>query len=136
MRGKPSASLANRLASDERNRIAEQLERLGPDGLAEATRKLAEAKAEHDRPIPQETITSFNVPDVQTISWIPVQTKCDSPLDASRKDIDLGVHHKEGVRLPVFVQFEDVKVSLLSASLSLAWTNLIKVGFYHCPCSF
>jgi Zn-dependent M16 (insulinase) family peptidase len=117
VRGRPSASLAARLANDEKTRVAQQVKQLGSEGLAEATRKLAEAKAEHDRPIPQNIITSFKIPDVQSISWIPVQTECGHPQGNLAKEMELKCQNASDKRLPFFVQFETVKVNLFNSLL-------------------
>ena len=58
----------------EQARIANQVEKLGPEGLKEAERKLEAAKKDHNKRIPEEVLTSFVVPDVKSIYWIPVQT--------------------------------------------------------------
>ncbi|KAH8835156.1 Metalloenzyme, LuxS/M16 peptidase-like protein [Flagelloscypha sp. PMI_526] len=74
VKGKPSASLAKALETTEKERVAAQVKKLGPQGLEAATKLLEEAKKEHDTPIPPQIITSFPVPDVKSISWIPVLT--------------------------------------------------------------
>ncbi|KAL1738927.1 Metalloenzyme, LuxS/M16 peptidase-like protein, partial [Schizophyllum fasciatum] len=74
LRGKPSASLVDKLEKDEKERIAKQVEALGPEGLKKAEQELEEAKAEHDKPIPTEILNTFPVPDVKSIAWIPVQS--------------------------------------------------------------
>lgn len=116
--GKPSASMAERLEKDEKARLAKQVEKLGPEGIAEATRLLEEAKAEHARPIPEEVLTAFPVPDVRSISWIPVSSVQEpgkgkplaqigvTPAEALKRHIAA-----DGEDLPFFVQFDDVKVA-------------------------
>ncbi|KAI0307721.1 Metalloenzyme, LuxS/M16 peptidase-like protein [Multifurca ochricompacta] len=101
VRGKPSAAVAERLEKEEKARIAKQKEDLGHEGLAMKARELQEAKAEHERPIPTEILKSFPVPDVKSISWIPVQN---------------------GPPLPFFIQYDHVKSDFVSvhAYLSLA----------------
>jgi Zn-dependent M16 (insulinase) family peptidase len=74
VRGKPSAAFAERLEKEEKARIAKQKADLGPEGLAQKAKELEEAKAEHERPIPTEVLKAFPVPDVKSISWIPVQS--------------------------------------------------------------
>jgi hypothetical protein len=62
------------LEKAEKARIANQVEKLGPEGLKEVERKLEAAKADNTKPIPTGVLTSFPVPDVKSISWIPVQS--------------------------------------------------------------
>ncbi|KAF8922457.1 Metalloenzyme, LuxS/M16 peptidase-like protein [Mucidula mucida] len=111
--GKPSAALAKKLEEDEKARIAEQVKKLGPDGIKEVTKVLEEAKAEHDRPIPTDVLTDFLIPDVKTIAWIPVQSVQEAGKgreSVPSKEIPLATHvHKDGQPLPFFVQYDHVE---------------------------
>ncbi|KIY47049.1 hypothetical protein FISHEDRAFT_75082 [Fistulina hepatica ATCC 64428] len=114
LRGKPSADLVERLKQDEKARVAAQRERLGPDGLKEAERLLEEAKKEHDRPIPKEILTSFPVPDVNSIAWIKIQSVQENGTSAShRSEVsasnELSKHiDSDGTPVPFFVQYDHV----------------------------
>lgn len=116
--GKPSTTLAEKLEQDEKARLATQLEKLGPDGLALAERELEAAKAEHEKPIPTDVLTSFPVPDVKSISWIPVQSvqepgKGRSTTVQSSEQSQLSKHiHSDGAPLSMFVQYDHVKVKV------------------------
>jgi Zn-dependent M16 (insulinase) family peptidase len=72
--GKPSSAIAEKLERDEEDRIPQQVVVLGPDGLERAKIALEKAKAEHDKPIPEGLLTSFAIPNANSISWIPVQS--------------------------------------------------------------
>lgn len=109
--------MAARIESSEKARIAAQKESLGPSGLAQAKKELDEAQAEHDTPIPKEILTGFPVPDVKSISWIPVQSVQE--VGKGRKDGGKGIKtgtdvarhvEKDGEELPFFVQYDHVKV--------------------------
>ncbi|KAJ3514376.1 hypothetical protein NLJ89_g2417 [Agrocybe chaxingu] len=113
--GKPSAALAEKLEKDEKARIAAQVERLGPEGLKNAEAELEAAKAQHGEKIPDEILTSFPVPDVKSISWIPVQsvqepgkgrkaTFSPSTTEPLYKHIE-----SDGQPLPFFVEFDHVE---------------------------
>ncbi|KAI0304973.1 Metalloenzyme, LuxS/M16 peptidase-like protein [Russula brevipes] len=127
VRGKPSAVVAERIEKEEKARIAKQKAALGPEGLAQKVKELEEAKAEHEKPIPTDILTSFRVPDVKSISWIPVQsaqqvgTGRQSRTPAMENDVN---HHVsvDGPPLPFFVQYNHVKSDFVSvhAFLSLA----------------
>lgn len=127
VRGKPSAAVAERLEKEEKARIEKQKATLGPEGLAQKAKELEEAKAEHDKPIPTEVLKSFPLPDVKSISWIPVQSvqqagagrKSGAPTVAN----DVSRHVSgDGPPLPFFVQYDHVKSDFVSvhAVLSLA----------------
>ncbi len=118
VRGKPSAAVAERLEKEEKARIEEQKETLGPEGLAQKAKELEEAKAEHEKPIPTDVLKSFPLPDVKNISWIPVQSvqqagagrKSEAPTVAN----DISRHVSgDGPPLSFFVQYDHVKVRAL-----------------------
>ncbi|EGN98675.1 hypothetical protein SERLA73DRAFT_73284 [Serpula lacrymans var. lacrymans S7.3] len=128
VRGKPSASLVERLEKDEKSRLAAQREKLGPDGLAKAEEELNAAKAEHEKPIPTDILTSFPVPDVKSISWIPVQSHQEkgkgrhgSSLQTSQSKLAKCIE-ADGGPLSFFVQYDHVKSDFVAvhAFFSLA----------------
>ena len=141
VRGKPSAAVAERIEKEEKARIAKQKEALGPDGLAEKAKELEDAKAEHDRPIPTEILKSFPVPDVKSISWIPVQSV--QQVGTGRKgraasvENDVSRHvNADGASLPFFVQYDHVKVrtSSIPTCLKLTVCSPISLAFMLiCP---
>lgn len=126
VRGKPSAVVAERIEKEEKARVAKQKKALGPGGLAKKAKELEEAKAEHDRPIPTEILKSFPVPDVKTISWIPVQSVQQAGTGRKGRagvENDVSRHvNADGLSLPFFVQYDHVKSDFVSvhAYLSLA----------------
>ena len=66
--------MADKLEKDEKARIAAQVKKLGPKGLKDAAERLEKAKDENDKPIPDEILKAFPVPDVKSISWIPIDS--------------------------------------------------------------
>ena len=122
--GKPSGEMADRLDREEKARVAAQQERLGPAGIAECERELEAAKKEHEREIPTEILTSFPVPDVKSIAWIPVQSVQEKHGQNGRtptvatNNTELAKHiESDGAPLPFFVQYDHVKVSFCNANL-------------------
>lgn len=117
--GKPSAQLADRLESDEKTRVEGQLTKLGQDGLAKLAKELEIAQAHNDRPIPLEYLTSFPLPNVGGISWIPVQSAQNKvqkmeDVDSTLVNNELAKHiAQDHSTLPFFVQYDHVKVHLL-----------------------
>ncbi|QRW19305.1 AhpC/TSA domain-containing protein [Rhizoctonia solani] len=98
----------------------------GPEGIAKLEEELNKAKAEHDRPIPQDMLTSFPVPDVKGISWIPVQSARNDPFSAkSAKKNELNEHlDKDPIDLPYFVQYDHVQSDFVTISAYLSTTSL------------
>ncbi|GJE87608.1 Zn-dependent peptidase M16-like protein [Phanerochaete sordida] len=128
--GKPSAAMAKRLEEEEKVRITKQKERLGAEGLKRAEAELESAKAEHDRPIPTEILTSFPVPSVKSIAWIPVQSLQEVGKGEGRRktveqrgNADVSRHvEADGSPLPFFIQYDHVESDFvtISAYFSLA----------------
>ena len=118
--GKPSTALVTQLEADEKTRIAKQIAELGPEGLKKAEADVEAAKAEHDKPIPQELLTAFPVPDVKSISWIAVQSvqelgKGREGKMPSTASSELARHiEADGSPDPLsfFVQYDHVEVSI------------------------
>jgi Zn-dependent M16 (insulinase) family peptidase len=118
IKGKPSATMADRLEKDEKARLEAQVEKLGPEGIEKAAKILEEAKAEHDHPIPQDILTAFPVPDVKSISWIPVSSvqqpgKGRASGPAPLGDVSTQLQQKldnDGDEVPFFVEYDHVKV--------------------------
>lgn len=109
--GQPSATMAEKLEKDEKVRIAAQVKKLGPDGLKAAVELLEKAKAEHDKPIPDDILKAFPVPDVKSISWIPVDSVHEKGKVNVASGSKLGKHIEgDGSPLPFFIGFDHVQV--------------------------
>ncbi|KDQ20880.1 hypothetical protein BOTBODRAFT_26896 [Botryobasidium botryosum FD-172 SS1] len=129
IRGKPSAQLADRLEAEEKARIAKQSERLGPEGLVRLEKELEAAKKENDAPIPAEVLIKFPVPDIKSISWIPVQSvrnDSDKSLVRLTEELEELAKHLAGdaADLPYFVQFDHVKSEFVSVTAYLSTASL------------
>ncbi|KDR85083.1 hypothetical protein GALMADRAFT_233694 [Galerina marginata CBS 339.88] len=128
--GKPSASMVEKLEKAEKERIAGQVEQLGPEGLKKAEAELEAAKAEHDKPIPPELLTSFPVPDVKSISWIPVQSVQEPgkgrkvAYPAFANDPLFKHIQSDGEPLPFFVEYDHVQSDFVSIHALFALANL------------
>lgn len=103
-----------------------QVKALGSEGLAHAAKILAAAKAEHDKPIPTDVLTSFPVPDVKSISFIPVQSvqlagkgRETKLLAADAVDLAKKIG-ADGGELPFFVQFDHVQVRKSTSTSSIS----------------
>ena len=107
-------ALQERLEKDENARVAAQVEKLGPEGLKKLGKQLEEAKQKNDEPVPPEVLTSFPVPNVNSISWIPVtsaQNRANGKVIPAPGGEALAKHiASDGVDLPVFVSFHNIQV--------------------------
>ncbi|CAE6416736.1 unnamed protein product [Rhizoctonia solani] len=124
---RPSANLQDKLETDEKARIEAQRKSLGPDGLVKLEEELNRAKAEHDRPIPREMLTSFPVPDVKSISWIQVQSARNDPFSAKVGKTGSGLQEhldKDPVDLPYFIQYDQVQSDFVTVSAYLSTTSV------------
>src|SRR5258708_32081476 len=114
--GKPSARLADNLEESEKARIANQVEKLGPEGLKKVEQKLETAKEILSKPIPTDILTSFPVPDVKSIFRIPVQSVQEPGMGRKANlrvptNGELQKHiESDGKPLPFFVEYDHVEV--------------------------
>lgn len=81
--GKPSASMATKIADDEKERESQQAKDLGEEGLKRLADTLDEAMAKNEEPIPEEILTSLPVPDLEKVPSIPLFTVRLSPSNDS-----------------------------------------------------
>jgi hypothetical protein len=111
--------MAEKLEKDEKARIAAQVKTLGPEGLEAAAKLLENAKAEHDKPIPDEIIKAFPVPDVKSISWISVDSVHEKGKVDAASESKLRKHIEgDGDPLPFFTGFDHVQVcEILSSAM-------------------
>lgn len=117
------------LKSEEAARVAAQKKALGEEGLKRLQDKLAEAKAENDREIPQEIIRKFKVPDTSSIHFIPTTTarsgaarklgRLENPIQSIVDSDDNGPK--------LFIHFEHVETSFVHLTLLLG-TETIPVA--------
>jgi hypothetical protein len=139
VRGKPSAVVAERIEKEEKARIEKQKADLGVEGLAKKAKELEEAKAEHEKPIPAEVLKSFPVPDVKSISWIPVQsvqqagTGRQTRTPTMADDVSRYVN-ADGPTPAFFIQYDHVKVRSITISTETSSNFTYPVRFRQHPC--
>ena len=128
--GKPSASLARGLKTEEEDRIAKQKEKLGKEGLEELEKRLAQAKADNDKEIPREIFARFKVPGTKSIHFMETTTArsgsarmiglLDNPIqkivDGDELDLSLFIHFEHVqtnfIHLTLLVSTESVPIPL------------------------
>jgi len=114
--GKPSASLADKLRDDAKAVVDANVKKYGEDGLAKLAKKVEDAQAENDKPIPPEILRDYKIPDVNGIDWIKVETGRSGGVakeDGAKKGPVQDHLDADGAQLPLFVQYD--RESLLSA---------------------
>lgn len=126
--GKPSANLPDEIESKEKARIAARKEQLGLEGLKELSARLAAAKAENDKEVPQEVLERFEVPNISSIHFINTTTarsgaarKMDPLQNPAQQVID------KDSDLPLFIHFEHVQSNFVYLTLVLG-TEAIPVS--------
>lgn len=108
--GVPSKEMSKKLKADEKARVKAQQDRLGPAGLKKLEEKLEAAKAENDKPIPDEVLAAFPVPDTSSIHFIPTMT-ARSGLARKMGKLDNEIQHivdQDTPDLPLFLHFEHI----------------------------
>ncbi|PHH61781.1 hypothetical protein CDD81_7945 [Ophiocordyceps australis] len=118
--GKPSKSLACKMKVNEEARIANRKKELGPDGLEKLGKRLEEAKAFNDRPIPANIIDRWDVPGTESIHFI----ESDTARSGKARDLGLGTGPAQKTldampegKLPLFIQFEDVPTNFVHITI-------------------
>ncbi len=137
---KPSVRLQQTLETTEKDRVKDQRERLGSAGLEVLKKVLEDAKAEHDRPIPPQVLTTFPVPNVNSISWIPVDSARNESGEITTRSklpstISTSVEehlNKDNASIPYFIQFDHVNVChmpYLSCPMTLTMASITQSEF-------
>lgn len=121
--GRPSAALADKIEAEEKARVADNVARLGEEGLAKLAKKLEDAQAANDCPIPDGLIESFPLPDVRGIDWIEVESARAagvSKADASEVANKVQAHlDKDGAELPLFTHFDHIQSNFVEVTMTL-----------------
>ncbi|SNX85732.1 related to Zn2+-dependent endopeptidase, insulinase superfamily [Melanopsichium pennsylvanicum] len=141
--GRPSSKLSDKLKADTKALEQERKEKLGEEGLKRLEEELEEAKKENDKPIPDEMLKQFKIPDTESIKWIPVGTAQVLPTSKQEQngvvaaygvavsdkpnalDMQIQKHvDSDPASLPYFVQFDHVPSAFVSISLIFSTTDL------------
>ncbi|BGP04467.1 hypothetical protein JCM10049v2_000268 [Rhodotorula toruloides] len=125
--GKPSAALADKIKADAKAIIEANKAKFGEKGLAELQKKIEEAQAENDKPVPPEIIRQFPVPDVNGIEWIKVESArsggvasaADKPKNRVQEHVDA-----DGAQLPLFVQYDHINSAFIQIGIVLFPQNV------------
>ena len=104
--GMPSTAEMELYTVSEMERLESQRQLLGTEGLTEKAEILATSLEHNDKQAPTDLITSVPIPDINCISYHPIQRYCNRPADGCCDDFPL----KD---LPVRVHLDDVKTQFV-----------------------
>ncbi|GAA5957539.1 hypothetical protein JCM3765_001175 [Sporobolomyces pararoseus] len=118
--GTPTPELAREHEQQDAARIAKNVRKFGPAGLAKLAKDLEEAEKANKHPPPASLVASYPVPDFRKIQWLSVDTARSNGVGQGRQ-----IYHgkaqriinADGPDLPFFVQFDHVPSNFVSVSL-------------------
>ncbi|KAI8327052.1 Metalloenzyme, LuxS/M16 peptidase-like protein [Choanephora cucurbitarum] len=116
--GKPSAEFAEQQTEEETNRVEKQRAELGPDKLAELQKKLDDAMAKNDLPVPKEILENFEIPSVSTIKFIDVVTAKNNDRTLSNPVQD-HINQDNSADVPIYIQYDHVKSHFTKISVHI-----------------
>ena len=120
--GIPSPTLSEKLKADEKNRVEERKVRLGPAGLLELEKKLAEAKNKNDVDLPAGFLEKFPIPSPDSIHFLKTNT-ARSGLARGLGNLSnpaQEIINKDQSDLPLFFHFEDVETAFVHIDLVIS----------------
>ncbi|GAA5896610.1 Sdd3p [Sporobolomyces salmoneus] len=129
--GKPSASLADKVRDDAKAVVDANIKKYGEDGLAKLAKKIEDAQAENDKPIPPEILRDFKIPDVNGIDWIKVETGRSGGVakeDGAKKGRVQDHLDADAAQLPLFVQYDHINSAFIQISVVLFPENVPEVS--------
>lgn len=83
IQGHPSPELMERMANEEKERIAEQQKKLGPNGLEEKGKILQSAKDRNDIPAPADMLSNIPIPSTENIYFHQINRLTNDPEKCS-----------------------------------------------------
>ncbi|KAI8097852.1 Metalloenzyme, LuxS/M16 peptidase-like protein [Gilbertella persicaria] len=121
--GKPSAEFAEQQAEEETNRIEKQRSELGEEKLAELQKKLDDAMAKNDYPVPKEILEGFKIPSASTIEFINVITARNNDKTLSNEVQD-HINQDNSTDVPLFIQYDHVKSHFVKLSAHVSASSI------------
>ena len=114
--GKASPELMEKMSQEEKERIKEQREKLGEEGLAAKGKLLAESKAENDKPPPKEMLFMLPVPTTENINYYSV-TRFTNESENGSSLPSLS-------KIPFRIQVDDLKTNFVTMKVLLNASDL------------
>ncbi|KAI8067548.1 Metalloenzyme, LuxS/M16 peptidase-like protein [Gongronella butleri] len=145
--GRPSAAMAQELQDNEKERVTLQKQSLGKAKLAQLKQQLETANAQNELEIPSQLLTSFEIPDVTSISSIEVVSAQSMPhhvpspysnalqnhIDADPSDVANFIHF-DHVRSPFVTIALYLNTGDMPSSLR-PYGRLYMESFFSLPCA-
>ncbi|MBW0466041.1 hypothetical protein O181_005756 [Austropuccinia psidii MF-1] len=120
--GRPSARLSKKLGSDNTLRTETNQKKYGPEGLKKVGEELKHAQQVNARPLPDEVISQFPIPSLDSIKWIDVEiAQAHGAYESSLQSL---LDRKDPVSLPYFIQFNHIDSNFLSIHIVLSPSDL------------
>ncbi|KAI9309061.1 Metalloenzyme, LuxS/M16 peptidase-like protein [Cunninghamella echinulata] len=122
--GKPSESFADQLMEEEQLRVEKQREDLGEARLKELQKKLEDAMAKNDTPLPSEILEDFKIPPVSSINFINVISARNNGDDDGSNPVQAYVNKDSSADVPLFIQYDHVKSRFVKISAHIATSSI------------
>ncbi|XP_015601715.1 uncharacterized protein C05D11.1 [Cephus cinctus] len=105
VKGIPSIETQREMASLEKERIKNQIERLGEEGLKQKERELQEAIIHNERPIPDDMLMSVSIPSTDSINFHHIKSYTSDTTEQHPK-LDVG-------NLPFYTYLDHVNTNFV-----------------------
>ncbi|ORZ20228.1 Metalloenzyme, LuxS/M16 peptidase-like protein [Absidia repens] len=122
--GKPSAEFAEQLAEEEQSRVEKQCEDLGEQKLEELQKKLEDAMATNDKPLPSGILESFKIPPVSSINFINVISARNNAADDVSNAVQTHVNKDVGADVPLFIQYDHIRSRFVKIAAHIATSSI------------
>ncbi|KAF6010633.1 hypothetical protein HII12_002875 [Brettanomyces bruxellensis] len=110
---KPSAKLYSKLKQENENLIGDRRAKLGKNGLKDLERKLQEAEAENEKPVPKKIIDKFGQPNPSKIEFIkttPIAAGLNKDLvNDSSSSVVQDILGDQPANFPLYVHMENIE---------------------------
>ncbi|MBW0475305.1 hypothetical protein O181_015020 [Austropuccinia psidii MF-1] len=120
--GRPSAGLSEKLEADSKQRITENRNKHGTEGLKKLGDQLDKAQKLNNRPIPNRIMSQFPIPTSDSIQWNDVEVA--QANNGHTSALQAFIDQKDPVSLPYFVQFNHIESRFLSIDIVLSPSNV------------
>lgn len=118
---KPSPKLYSKLKQQNTKLIEDRKANLGERGLKELDKKLQEAEAENEKPVPQNIIDQFGQPDpskIEFIKTLPIAAGRNKDLkNKNSSSVVRDVLADQPDHFPLYVHLEDIKSNFAIISI-------------------
>ncbi|QOU20972.1 hypothetical protein BRETT_000688 [Brettanomyces bruxellensis] len=110
---KPSAKLYSKLKQENEKLIGDRRAKLGKNGLKDLERKLQEAEAENEKPVPKKIIDKFGQPNPSKIEFIkttPIAAGLNKDLvNDSSSSVVQDILGDQPANFPLYVHMENIE---------------------------